>query len=639
MKSKILSARAIDGLEKIGDVLIPGSAELPCFTGASVTRHIDRALTMLQRDDQEGLKLVLPIFSYLPRFVTRAIFNFLGRQRDAEHALAPAFRLLDIGLIGLIYSLYYSRMDENKIVFDVLEFHPDTPSYEPMSSRHKIKKDLSDADLKEVFERTQKAQKSLAYFSPQERLSFIVALKDVVLERREELIDRIQRDTRKARYDALTSEIFPLIDYLEWLASEGVKILMPKKVKTPLALMGKKSFIIPAPSGTVLIISPWNYPLFQALAPIAQALAAGNGVIYKPSELTPLEGLIEDLLAEAGVPEDVVQVLYGDGTLGKKLIDLHPDRIFFTGSVATGKAIMAQASQMLIPCELELGGKDPMIVFDDVNIERAVSGAMWGAFTNSGQSCTSVEKLFIHENIYDKFKTRLIEKTQKLQYGIDADGSSDMGHMTSKAQCQIIIRLVQDALDKGARLLTGKTWWQGDRSGPLIPALVLEAVTQEMSIWHEEIFGPVLPLIKFCSEYEVIELANDGEFGLSASVWTKDNERAIRMTNALQTGNVSINNVMLTEGNPNLSFGGVKSSGIGRFKGEQGLLNMCQLKSVLVDSNSSKIEANWYPYSREKYQLFDRMMMGLFGNGLKSLLRFAFHGLRLEMLSNKLGKK
>lgn len=639
MKSTILSPRGIKALEKIGDVLIPGNVELPSFSQAGVTRHVDKALSGLTKDDQDGLKLILPLLGIFPRFILNFLMNFLAKQRDRDHALAPILRHLDIGLTGLIFSLYYSRLPENKKVFEVLNFYPDTPSYLAPATRSKLKRNLKRSELEEVYTRARKAQESFAHFPPQERITFIIALKEIILERREELIDRVQKETHKSRFDALTSEIFPLVDYLDWLVANGPKILMPKKVKTPAALMGKKSFILPSPSGIVLVISPWNYPLFQAIAPIAQAIAAGNAVIYKPSEVTPLEGIVEDLIAESGLNEDLVQIIYGDGTTGRELIDLHPDRIFFTGSVATGKAIMAQAAAKLIPCELELGGKDPMIVFDDVNIERAVSGAMWGAFTNSGQSCTSVEHLFVHENIYDNFKSRMVAKTNNLTFGIDADGSSDMGQMTSIKQKEIIISLVDDAIKKGAKLLTGKDWWESSRSGLFIAPMILEDVTKEMNIYHEEIFGPVIPLYKFSSEFEVIQICNQMKYGLSASVWTSNQERAIRLTKALQTGNVSINNVMLTEGNPNLPFGGVKESGIGRFKGEHGLLSMCQLKSVLVDSNSSKIEANWYPFTRDKYFLFSQMMDGLFGDGLKAFLRFAYYGLRLEILSNRLGKK
>jgi aldehyde dehydrogenase (NAD+) len=400
--------------------------------------------------------------------------------------------------------------------------------------------------------------------------------------------------------------------------------------------MGKTSWTWYEPLGTILIISPWNYPFYQAIVPIACAFAAGNTVVYKPSEWTPLKGLVEDLLLEARFAPNWVQVVYGDGAIGAALVAQKPDKIFFTGSTRTGKRILAQAAEHLIPVELELGGKDPMIVFDDVNIQRAADGAAWGALTTTGQSCTSVERLYVQDGIYEPFRDALVAEVARLKQEIDSDGDADVGAMTTDFQVKLVAAQVDDARARGAHFLTGSEW---DGRSKLIPPIVLDGVTDDMLLAKEETFGPVIPLLRFSTEDEAIRLANDSIYGLTASVWSKDVERAKRVSRALQVGGVSINNVMATEANPALPFGGVKQSGFGRYKGEHGLHAFCNVKSVLVDKDSAKIEANWYPYTRKKYQLFTDLTVSLFSDGLLSLVKFALAGLRLERYSNQVAKR
>ncbi|HAZ12878.1 MAG TPA: aldehyde dehydrogenase [Bdellovibrionales bacterium] len=493
----------------------------------------------------------------------------------------------------------------------------------------------SQADVAHIFLRARQGEADVRGMSLSQRLTYIAALKKVILNRREEIIDIIQRDTKKARTDALVSEIFSILDHLDFLLKEAGKGLSDIKVKTPLALMGKKSRVFVQPMGTILVISPWNYPFYQAIVPITTSFVAGNATIYKPSEYTPLTGLVEQILDESGFNSHWVQVVYGDGKVGQNLIAAHPDKIFFTGSVATGQKIMAMASQQLIPVELELGGKDPMIVFEDANLERAVSGALWGAMTNTGQSCTAVERLYVHSSIFEKFRELLIFKARQLTQGQDLEGDSDMGLMTTEMQTAVVKKHVEEAKKLGARFGTGEDW---DGVSGKIPPIILDNVTDKMAIWHEETFGPVLPMAPFDDEAEVIHLANDSEYGLSASVWSGDTERAIRVARELKTGNVSINNVMVTEGNHYLPFGGVKKSGIGRYKGVWGLHAFSNLKSVIIDANSPKIEANWYPYTKTKYQLFSKLVDGLYNSGPKALLGFVVNGLKLELYSNKVGK-
>jgi len=330
-------------------------------------------------------------------------------------------------------------------------------------------------------------------------------------------------------------------------------------------------------------------------------------------------------------------VVYGPGRqVGDQLIAQRPDKIFFIGSQPVGQHIMRQAAEHLIPVELELGGKDPMIVFEDVDLPRAVAGAVWGAFTNTGQSCTSVEKLFVHQSIYDRFMDALAQETSRLILGTDTAGGADIGPLTTPSQVTVIAEQVADAKAKGARFLTGADW---DGRSAAIPPMVVDQITKEMRLDQEETFGPILPVIPFAEEAEVVAMANAGEFGLSASVWSDDLERADRVARAIVTGNVSINNVMLTEGNHALPFGGAKKSGIGRYKGEFGFYCFANIKSILIDSNSSKMEANWFPYTHKKFKLFTDLTTRIYSRGILSTVRAAVSGLKLESYVKKMAKK
>lgn len=638
--SQSLGPAARAGLVRLGDVLVPGDGELPSFSKAGAAEHAERFLAALPPDDRAGLRLLLGLFGFLPRFVLRGLVALAGRHARFPELLAGPLRKLELGLKGIVMTLYYADLGDARIhpqigwdarVVETAAAQDAAPETEPLPEPARAEPPASN-DPASAVARARDGALSLRRLSARERAAFLARLREVVLRRREEIVDRIQGDTGKSRTDALVSEIFGVLDNLAWLEKAAPRALADRKVHTPIALLGKRSELWFEPLGTILVIAPWNYPFYQAVVPIACAFAAGNTVVFKPSEWTPLEGLVEDLLAEAGFAPNWVRVVYGDGRVGEALIDARPDKVFFTGSTRTGRRILARAAPHGIPVELELGGKDAMIVFEDVDVERAAAGAAWGALTTTGQSCTSVERLLVHEAIYEPFRAALLREVGRLRPGVDRDGDAELGFMTADFQVEIVRRHVEDARAKGARLLTGAEW---DGRSRCVPPLVIEGVTDAMLVAQEETFGPVIPLRAFRDEAEAIALANAGELGLTASVWSRDLERARRVARALVVGGVSVNNVMATEANPALPFGGTRASGFGRYKGELGLHSFCNVKSVLIDKDSGKIEANWYPYTRAKYRLFSAMMEGLFGRGLRRWARFAWNGLRLERESQR----
>ena len=491
-------------------------------------------------------------------------------------------------------------------------------------------------DLPDVFARARVARKQVAALSLAERIAHVVAVSDYLVANQEKIIDRLVRETGKTRFDALSTELFEICDLVDYYRDAAPKILKDKIVHTPIVLMGKTSKIVFQPLGVVLVISPWNYPLYQCFVPSLLAFLAGNVVVYKPSEITPLHGLYEEILTAVGFPTDAIQVVYGGKEIGAALIEQRPDKIHFTGSVRGGKAVMLAAARYLIPVDLELGGKDPALVFEDVDIERTANGIVWSAFTNAGQSCTSMERCYVQERVYDVFVEKVVHLTRQLRSSspdgkVAVAGACDVGCMTAEFQLKIIEDQLAEAVAKGATVLVG-----GQRiPGTLhFPPTVIVGVTHAMKLMTEETFGAVLPVMKFTTENEAIDLANDSPFGLSASVWSKDLVRAERVACAIQTGNVSINNHMLTEGNPALPFGGVKDSGFGRYKGDAGLLTFSNVKSLIIGPNKNLIETHWYPQTRSKYELMTRLMQTFFTRPRK-WLKFLPVALKLDEIGNQ----
>lgn len=493
-------------------------------------------------------------------------------------------------------------------------------------------KETPPSAAKGLMETGKAASLDWAKLSVKERIKFIKNVRLTIIERLDELATLIANDVGKVKTDAIVADIMPALDAIVHIEKHAEKELSSHKVKTPFLLFGTKSRVEYMPRGVILIISPWNYPFLLSMVPMLSALAAGNAVILKPSEVTPAVGkMIEDIFMDAGFPSGVIQVAHGGKELGSALTLQKPDYIFFTGSVKTGKIIQEIAARDLIPTTLELGGKDPMIILKDANLKRAAQAAAWGAFTNSGQVCMSVERVIIDQQVVESFLEELVPLVQKLSQGISID--DDIGSMAYRDQIEIVKRHINDALDKGATLLAGSPPSEWKKDSMFIKPMILLDVTQDMLVMLEETFGPVLPILTVHSEEEALRVANGTEYGLNASIWTENKEKARRMATKLESGAVLINDVLISVANHNLPFGGVKHSGIGRYHGENGIRMFCHEKAVMESRGITKTEIQWYPY-KEKYPHFRNLLTAYFGDS-KSWNTIAKEYIKLLKLSKR----
>ncbi len=491
-------------------------------------------------------------------------------------------------------------------------------------------------DVKDAVERSRAAFSQWRQTSFATRRDLIMRAREVILADIDWIASLISRESGKPVAEALSMEIAPVLDLMQYFARNTEKLLKPAKIGIGLyALMGRSSKIVYHPLGVVGIIPAWNYPFSIPLGEAVMSLMAGNTVVLKPSELTPLVGLkIGEIFEKAGFPENAVQIVTGDGPSGAALIEAAPDKVMFTGSVGTGKKIAAAAAKNLTSVVLELGGKDPMIVFADANLELAAGAAVWGAFCNSGQSCSSVERLYVEESVAVELTRRIVEKTKQLKQGVGDRENVSIGAMSSERQIRIVEDHVNAFREDGATIEIGgqrnadassaSEHTKGGR-GVRVPSLfykptVITGATNDMRAMQEETFGPTLPIATFKTEEEAIHLANDSEFGLTASVWTKDRAKGQRVAKQIEAGSVCINEVLYTHGIGQTPWGGFKNSGRGRTHGREGLMELVQPQHIHTNNLSLLPDAWWMPYSANAVALF-RKMTTTFASG--SLLKTA----------------
>ena len=463
----------------------------------------------------------------------------------------------------------------------------------------------SPEEVKQAVIKARRAQPAWASLSFKERGRVILKARELMLSERDEIAQLISRETGKPAAEALSMEIVPTLDAMHYFAHASEDLLRPQKIDIgQYGLMGRSSQLVFKPLGVIGIISPWNFPLATPADEVVMALMAGNAVVLKPSELTPLIALkIGEIFRRAGLPAELFEVVTGDGSTGAALVDARLDKIMFTGSVATGKRVAERAAKYLTPVVLELGGKDPMIVLEDANIENAARGAVWGAFANAGQACASVERCYVHESIAPRFIERVVAETRVLKQGLGTGEAVDVGAMSNERQLQIVEEHVSDAKQRGAKVLTG-----GQRAANLngffYQPTVLTDVDHNMVIMRDETFGPVLPVMTFKTDAEAIKLANDSVYGLTASVWTKNLRRGRRIAQLIEAGTVMVNEVVYTHGIAQTPWGGVKESGYGRTHGRMGLLELVSPQHIHVNRISFLPDLWWFGYGPRAAKLF-----------------------------------
>jgi succinate-semialdehyde dehydrogenase/glutarate-semialdehyde dehydrogenase len=433
-------------------------------------------------------------------------------------------------------------------------------------------------DIRDAVSQAREAQDRWKRLSFARRAQVLGRFHDLILDRRQQILDTIQSETGKARRDAL-AELITVAGTARYYIAHGARHLRAKRHRPAVPFITSAE-TVHKPHGVVGLITPWNYPFLLGIADALPALLAGNAVVVKPSDLTPLSAVLaRNLLVESGLDPDLAVVVHGRGDTGADLIR-HVDYIGFTGGTATGTKVAVAAAERLIPFSLELGGKNPMIVLEGAPLTEAATGLIAGAFSNSGQTCISVERVYVEESIYDEFARRVVEKTASLKLGWSTAWDMDMGSLISRTHADRVLSCVERAVDEGARALVG-----GKRRMDLGPSFVeptiLTNVDDAMAISKEETFGPVVALYPVRNADEAIARANDSEFGLNASVWAGRGKRAREVARQIETGSAVVNSTLLIYNTFDVPMGGVKHSGIGRRHGEHGILRYTQAQSIV----------------------------------------------------------
>lgn len=480
----------------------------------------------------------------------------------------------------------------------------------------------SAADVEAAVARARQAQPAWAATPLGDRIQMLRRFHDVLYRRRHEVADIITRENGKPLAEALSTEITIAMDFANFYAAEAPRFLRGKwRTGATMGMMRKRVKILHDPYGVVGIISPWNYPFMLATVEIFPALVTGNTVLLKPSEFTPSCGaMIGTLFAEAGVPADVLTVLQGDGSTGAALSGAPVDKIFFTGSVATGRKVASACGNRLVPCSLELGGSDAAIVLADANVAHAARGILWGRFSNAGQTCVAPKRVFAHADVYDELVSEMSRIVGALRVGAGSSVDTDVVAVIRPSSVTTLTEQRDDAIARGGRVAASAAAPVGSTGSYFAPTVLVD-VPADAKVLTEETFGPLLPVVKVRDDNEAVARANASNFGLSASVWSRNTAHAAAVAARIETGSVTLNDAIVSPGMVEVPHGGVKSSGIGRTHGIAGLEECVRPKAVIADQFTGWRQAWWFGYSREH------------ADGLDAFVRLAHSKSVLERLA------
>ena len=433
--------------------------------------------------------------------------------------------------------------------------------------------------VENAVERSREAFLEWSELSPRARRPYLKAYKRTVLANMDRIAAVVRSETGKAVADAYLSDVIPALNVMDFYTRSAEKLLRPRRGPAwPYFMV--RSWTEYRPRGVAAVIAPYNAPFFVAMLGVFPAICAGCSVILKPSPITPLTGrLIADLAREAGFPVDLVQAVQGDGTIGAALVRSGVDIVSFTGSPATGRAVLAEAAETLTPTILELGGKDAMVVLDDADVVEAAKCAVWGATLLAGQTCISVERVYVSRRVASEFISAAEEAIDQLSIG--SDDSRDIGPLIDPEQPGIIERQVDDAVAKGATVRRGGTRIKIGGGEYYQPTLLI-GVDHSMEVMQTETFGPVLAVMEVPDEATALRLADDSGYGLHGSVWSGDKRRAARLAAQADTGTVAVNDHLINAFIPGVPVGGIKDSGFGLQLGPEGLRAFCHAKSITL---------------------------------------------------------
>lgn len=468
-------------------------------------------------------------------------------------------------------------------------------------------------DVNAVVAKARKAQSAWGALSIEQRVQHLLKLRDVILDNQDYILDVVIRETGKPKQDALTFEVFAVASFISYWCGQARKTLKDEVMRAP-GLMGlmKKVHMIYKPLGVVGVIAPWNGPFVLTANPCVQAMLAGNAVVAKGSEVTPMSSkILEELCLKAGIPEGVCNVLIGDGATGAALTQADVNKISFTGSVATGKRVAASCIENLIPYSLELGGKDAMIVCNDADLDLAAHGAVWGGCVNTGHFCCGIERIYVEEAAYPAFVEKVTALAKAMRQGQQHGFDEDLGAVFWDRQLAIIEAHVEDAKARGAKVLAGGGRNQKEK-GLYFEATIMVDVDEQSDLMTQETFGPVLPIIKVKNVEEAIAKANDSNYGLHGSVWTKDVKKGLAIAKRIETGSMAVNDMGMMYGVANAPFGGVKESGVGAVNGVNGLRGYCHSMPIIVGMYRGMDSG--YPHDKKKFEQMQKLMNFLWRN-------------------------